>query len=361
MEELRREFPVLSKYTYLNTPSCGLISNSLNEWREKHNRSLRDEASLFRDTHNMQLREVKNTVRNFFSATESHIALIPNFSLGINMLLDALDPKLKILLLETDYPSINWAVQHRGFEVVFAAIDGDLEQNIEQAILHHQPDVFVFSVVQYLNGIKIDFQFLDQLKAYHPKLLLIADGTQYLGTESFNFSESPFDILLASSYKWLISGYGNAFMIVKEEAKHYIAPRTIGFNSADGNFGKQNEIPLIKYFEPGHLDTLNFGSLQHSLRWMEKLGVDKITEWNANLIKKAKEAFSELGLLEEAVVQRNEHATIFNLNAGEAVFKTLTENRIICSQRANGIRVGFHFYNTEDDLLQLLDILKTRR
>jgi hypothetical protein len=89
------------------------------------------------------------------------------------------------LLLEKDYPSINWAFESRDFEICYAAISADLEANIEQAVAQHQPDIFAFSMVQYLNGIKIDIVILKQLKAYHPNLLLIADGTQYLGTEAF--------------------------------------------------------------------------------------------------------------------------------------------------------------------------------
>lgn len=359
MEELRKEFPVLSRYTYLNTPSCGLISKSLNEWRTTHDRSLLEEASIFRDAHKTHIKEIKSTVGRFFNASEGDVALIPNFTLGLNMLLDGLPKGSRILLLDKDYPSINWAVEYRDFEIFYASIDENLEANIEQAVMHHQPDIFVFSMVQYLNGIKIDALFLDQLKAYHPNLLLIADGTQYLGTELFNFSESALDVMLASTYKWLISSYGNAFMIIKDDAKQKITPRTIGFNSADGIFDSRDEISYIKYFEPGHQDTLNFGSLKFSLEWMEGYGVKHIAETNGELIRNAKEVFSEMGLLETSVQNRKEHSTIFNLNAGEVVFQKLRERRIICSQRAGGIRVGFHFYNTADDLNRLIDALRS--
>ena len=31
---------------------------------------------------------------------------------------------------------------------------------------------------------------------------------------------------------------------------------------------------------------------------------------------------------------------------------------MVCSQRGDGIRVSFHYYNTEQDLEQLLDLIK---
>ena len=52
------------------------------------------------------------------------------FSFGFNTLLDGLPRDLKVLMLKSDYPSINWAVEHRDFNVCYANIDDNLEENI---------------------------------------------------------------------------------------------------------------------------------------------------------------------------------------------------------------------------------------
>ncbi|WP_432412715.1 aminotransferase class V-fold PLP-dependent enzyme [Rasiella sp. SM2506] len=357
MEDLRNLFPVTKTHTYLNTASAGLVSTKLVQWRSEHDKKLLQQGSIFRDTHRAILDGVCDQVCNFFSASKHEVALVPNFSFGFNTLLEGIPEGKKVLLLSHDYPSINWAFEHRDFNVCYAEVDENLEQNIEVAVARHKPDIFAFSIVQYLNGIKIDFNFLKQLKAYHPDLLLVADGTQYLGTEPFNFTESAIDVLGGSCYKWMLSGYGNGVFMVKEAVQHSIHPSTIGFNSANGIFSARESIPFMKRFEPGHQDTLTYGSLGQSIRFLEEFGADKISEKLQLLCGKAKEAFIEKGILDLASARRENFSTIFNITGDENLFQKLKNENIICSQRGKGLRVGFHIYNTEEDLHKLLCVL----
>jgi selenocysteine lyase/cysteine desulfurase len=357
MKELKKEFPVLSNYTYLNTASSGLLSKTMVDWRQQHDENLMEGASIFRDLHKAHIISIRETVAKFFDASITETALVPNFSFGFNTLLGGLPIKQKVLLLKTDYPSINWAVEKRDFEIYYAEIDENLEQNIEEAITQYQPDVFAFSLVQYLTGIKIDLDFLKRLKAYHPNLLLVADGTQFLGTSNFSFSESGLDVLGASTYKWLLAGYGNGVFMIKEEVQKKIFPKTIGFNSADAIYNQRDEISFVKRFEPGHQDTLNYGSLEQAVNALEKIGMNVVEEKIKTLTAKAKFRFTELGLLDNAVVNRKQHSSIFNIKGNDYLFQKLKENNIICSQRGNGIRVSFHFYNTEEELEKFISVV----
>jgi selenocysteine lyase/cysteine desulfurase len=358
MEDLRKHFPALQSCTYLNTASNGVIPKPVIEWRRQHDLDLMNHASVFRDKHKAHIEQIRSKVANFFDTSESEVGLIPNVSFGINTVLEGLSKGQKVLLLKNDYPSVNWPVETRDFNVCYAEIDENLEQNIEVAVAKHKPDVFMFSIVQWLNGIKIDFDFLKQLKSYHPNLLLIADGTQYMGTENFSFAESPIDVLGASAYKWLTAGYGNGFIMVKEAARNKIWPKTIGFNSAERFESLASETAFMKHFEPGHQDTLNYGSLEQAMLFQEKLGKEDLYKKIASLSEKAKAHFAEMGLLKNDTLLREKHSAIFNLKGDKALFKKLRANTVICSPRGGGIRVSFHYYNTENDLEKLLQILK---
>ncbi len=357
MEDFRKEFPVTENYTYLNTASSGLLSRSLVEWRHQHDLDLLEGGSLFRDLHKKHIREIRSTLARFFSTSEDTVALVPNFSFGMNSILGGITNKKKVLLLQGDYPSINWAVEFRDFELCYAEIDNKLEANIESVMAEHRPDIFAFSMVQYINGIRMDEDFLARLKAYHPDLLLIADGTQYLGTTRFNFAESPIDVMGASAYKWLNAGYGNGLFMIQPEAQQRIFPKTIGYNSADVAFGNKDEISFTGYLEPGHQDTLNYGSLAVAVRFMEKIGMETIEDYLSELSNEARTEFEKRGLLEESVVVREQHSTIFNIKGDRDVFEKLKANNIVCSQRGRGIRVSFHFYNDREDLEHLLRVL----
>ncbi len=357
MEELNSQFPSLSTATYLNTAANGIVPRSVIEWRRQHDRDLMEQASTFRMHAKEHIDSVRNTVSRYFGAKPNETALVPNFSLGLNMVLEGLPSGQKILLLKDDYPSVTWPVETRDFNICYAEIDEKLEDKIEAAISKHRPDIFIFSIVQWLSGIKIDLEFVKQLKADNPNLLLIADGTQYLGTESFNFQESGIDILGTSGYKWLTAGFGNGFIMIREEAQKRIFPRAIGFNSAESFSSEATDTHFMKHFEPGHQDTLSFGSLEQSILFVESMGKEMVSNQIKSLSDMAKLRFSEMGLLSNNTLLRESHSSIFNLKGDGAMFKKLIANNVICSPRGGGIRVSFHYYNSKADLDRLVEVL----
>ncbi|WP_435579051.1 hypothetical protein [Gilvibacter sp.] len=123
---------------------------------------------------------------------------------------------------------MNWPVERREFPHRYVAIDASLEQNIQQAFEAGAPDVFAFSLIQYISGIRLSFDFLSDLKRAYPNTLFVADCTQFLGTEAFDFQTSPLDVCdWESCYKWMLSGYGNGLLFIKDacQGKNYI-PRS---------------------------------------------------------------------------------------------------------------------------------------
>ncbi|MEH6407131.1 MAG: aminotransferase class V-fold PLP-dependent enzyme, partial [Leeuwenhoekiella sp.] len=298
---------------------------------------------------------VRETVGRFFNCNAGRVALLPNFSFGFNILLEGLPAGTKFLLLEQDYPSINWAVKARDFKVTYANIDANLEDNILSQIEKEKPDVLALSLVQYINGIQIDFNFLKEIKASFPDLLIIADGTQYCGVAAFDFENSGIDVLGASTYKWMNAGYGNGFFLFKQNVEERVFAKTIGFNSISGKYKAENS--FIGKFEPGHQDTLAFGSLDAAIRLIDEVGISTIETKVKELREKAMSAFAEKGLLENDVLNRKQHSSIFNIKGDEKLFARLREHKIICSPRGSGLRVSFHYFNTNDDFERLLEII----
>ncbi len=360
MEKIRKLFPVLSQNIYADTATAGLLSEDLMEWRQEHDIDYLIGGSRMKiKAMQHQIPEVRQTVARFFGCKKENVALVPNFSIGMNMLLEGLDKRQRVLLLENDYPSLNWPFESRGFPISYVKIDAALEQHIWDKIKSDSINVLALSVVQWLNGIRIDLDFLCQLKKDFPDLIIIADGTQFCGTTNFDFEDSAIDILGGSGYKWLLAGYGNGFMLFKEDIMERFSLKTTGFNAANAELSKKNEIRFSKHFEPGHLDTLNFGSLKFSLEFLDTVGKDTVEAQLRKLSSHAKKAFTALGLLDIEVTGRPQHSTIFNIAGNDATFQKLSSNGVICAQRGRGIRLSFHCYNTENEVDQIVRILKT--
>ncbi|WP_435624748.1 aminotransferase class V-fold PLP-dependent enzyme [Flagellimonas sp.] len=359
LQNLRKKFPVLQECIYANTAATGLLNTELFAWRRKHDEEYLVGGSEMKQKGFENTHLINQTVGSFFGCKKENVALTPNFSLAMNLLLEGLPKDQHVLLLKDDYPSLNWGFETRNFKRTYLDIDENLEDNIHEALKADKIDVLALSVVQWINGIKIDLDFLKQLKKEFPDLMIITDGTQFCGTQRFNFDDSGIDILGASTYKWLLAGYGNGFFLVKDEVKKRFDLKAIGNGSVDRDISKKNSIPFCKHLEPGHLDSLNFGSLQFSLKFLEEIGLENIEKQLQRLSHKAKMEFSKLGLLEDFVTQRKEHSTIFNIKGGQERFDKLQGNGIICAQRGTGIRLSFHFYNTEDEVDKIAKILGT--
>ncbi len=359
MNNARSNFPVLRQYIYANTAAFGLFSDDLLDWRQETDLDFLLKGSAMRNESLKIIKDTRASVASLFHCNTNNVALVPNFSLGINMVLNSLNKGAKIALLNNDYPSVKWPFKTRSFTTFEIPISAQIEDDIKTLVEKEKIDVLALSIVQWLNGVMIDLDFLKQLKKENPELIIIADGTQFCGTSDFNFQESGIDILGASAYKWLLSGYGNGFFLFKDAIKEKLATPIIGFSGADADEDNENAISFVRKFEPGHLSCTAFGSLNFSINYLKNIGMDKIEEQNKALSSKAKLEFTRLGLLQEQVIQRNKHSTIFNIKGDTKLYNFLTENNVICSQRGDGIRLSFHFYNTEKDINAIIKIIKS--
>lgn len=347
------QFPVLDNYTYLNTANSGILSRDQVAWRTAHDQEFLSTGSLFRLKKDEFLQSGRDTIAAFFNSHAGRTYLVPNFSHGFNIFLEGLGGLKRFLLLREDYPSINYPVESRGHKCAYVQVDALLEQNMRESINRFNPEVLAFSLVQYASGIKIDLDFVRQLRSEYPDLLIVADGTQFCGTAAFDFEQSGIDVLIASGYKWLLGGYGNGFVMLTENAaeKLYTNEKKATLPS-EGFLKDRNALSL--YFEPGHLDTLSFGTLFNGIRYLQQQGMVNIETKINQLTSKARQAFIDRNLLSAAVKERQSYSTIFNLMLSPVKIKELQDSGIIFSSRGAGIRVSFHFYNTEGELEKLL-------
>ena len=349
------QFPVLEKYTYLNTAYSGLLSVKTAEWRANHDKEFVEGGSIFREKSALLINQLRTNLSDFLGAKADNTFLVPNFSFGFNTLLNGLDKSNRFLLLKEDYPSIVNPVERMGFECHDVVIDENMEATILATIKHFKPTVFAFSMVQYISGIRMNDAFLQKLKSENPDMLLIADGTQFTGTTNFNFSTSGLDALLGSGYKWLLGGYGNGYAFLSDQIKEELYSKKN--DSSPLQLNQNNDNYLRSIFEPGHLDSLCFGTLDQSLTYLRTLGLDFIEKTTQELCHTARQSFYEKGLIPDWMYNRKQQSTIINLPLGDVTIDRMNAAGILSARRGKGLRISFHFYNTEEDFNQFLNLL----
>ena len=338
-------FPALKNKIYFDTARSGLMYDELRNWRNSHENHFLKEGSQFRLNDEELLNETRLEINKFFNSPKSRTFLIQNFSIGLSKLLNSLKSNQSVMIIKDDYSSIIDQVRCSGLPYFFIKNTFDLELQILNEIKKKLPDVLIFSIVQHIDGTLIDLDFIKKIKNEFPEILIIADGTQFCGTKFFDFKNSNIDILISSGYKWMLGGYGNGFISINS------------FCSSNHFKMDINSYNLSLIFEPGHLDTLSFGSLLFSLKTISNYGIKNIESDINRLSNYAKSSFENKELLNLKVVKRKKHSNIFNIEGNDSFHKHLIKNKIICSKRGDGIRFSFNFYNTISEIDDLLSLL----
>ncbi len=352
-------FDIDAATTYLTTPGSGLLSRETKQWRTQRDQDFHESNTNLREQQGAALDSCRTTLGQFFNCPSSNVFLSSCFSFAFNALLAGLPKHYKVLLLDNDYPSVNFPTILSGFEHRFVNMNEQLEANILDAIATFKPDVFILSIVQYISGLKIDLSFIQELKHQHPELLIIGDGTQFLGTDLFDFNTAGFDAVLSSGYKWLMAGFGNGFILLNDRLKE-ILYSAIQKDYSYLNNQWMNKSVVQLCFEPGHLDTLSHGTLQQSLIQLQQWDYAATVSYTQDLVAHARIELTNRGLLLDTILNRRPQSNIFNIQIDPKNFQLLLDEGIKCFPRGTGIRIGFHLYNDHADLEKLLHFIDTK-
>lgn len=358
--DFKSYFDIPSNITYLNTPGNGILPKSHHTWRRDREQKFFDLAGDLRDQQSIFIKGVKDNFSSLFHCSFERLFLVPNFSFGYNTLLEGLDKSLKFVLLEEDYPSLNYPVISRGFEHVILPVNERIEEDVCNYILQYKPDVLVLSIVNYITGLQIDLDFIKKLRFDFPDLIILGDATQYLGTESFDFENSGFDAIGGSGYKWLMAGFGNGYIMISDRLSKslYVGahhqPRPI-----EAWWSHKSILDI--YFEPGHQDTLSQGTLDQSVLFLQEIGLSNIQSYLKELKEYAYSIFENKDWLLQCIGTRAVKSSLINLQIDPSLYPFLIENGIKCFPRGTGIRIGLHLYNTKEDINRLVEVVDSYR
>jgi selenocysteine lyase/cysteine desulfurase len=208
-------------------------------------------------------------------------------------------------------------------------------------------DVVTASLVQSANGELLD---VDGLRAavVGADTITVVDVTQAVGWKALDLGWV--DVTAAAVYKWLLAPRGTAWMSLSDRVSRVMTPHSANWYATEEPWSSIYGLPLRLAEDARRFDT--------SPAWFGVFGAGETMPWLASLDRRAVEAHC-LGL---ATRLRTESdlppldSAIVSLPFADAAEK-LKRAGIRASVRAGAVRVGFHLYNTDDDLQLLLDAL----
>lgn len=340
---MRDYFPFLNNCIYLNTPYTAPLSQPLLDWRKKEEQLFFELGDHYKK-HNEKkyIEEARKELALFTNSSIEHTFICGNFSSAFQQFLMFLSPTTSFLIFEEEYPSLTQIVEGMGFLAHKIPLSSSPEKEVQTAIKNNKIDVLALSAIQYESGLFFDMETLSQLKKEYPNLIILVDGTQFLGAELFSFAESPVDAIFGSCYKWLMAGHGTGYAIYKPSLLHHH-----GFSLKK----------IVQAHDKGQLSISAIGSLMVALKLLSASSFSSLIQHKKRLSILLKKELEKRELLAKEIADRKHHSSIFNLALSREQYEKLLAKNVRCIWRGQGVRIGIHHYNTETEIVQFLALL----
>jgi selenocysteine lyase/cysteine desulfurase len=339
---VREQFPGAAGY--LNTASLGLppqvavdaLSAELVEWQAG-----RAEAPGY-DIHVTTARE---TFAHMVGVPVDWVATGAQVSALVGMVATMLRPGARVLCPEGEFTSVVFpflAREDLELDVVAVPLER-LAESVEP-----DTDLVAFSLVQSADGRVADVAAIRAAAAANETLTLV-DATQAAGWLPFDASD--FDITVTGAYKWLLSPRGTAFMTVHPELLRRIQPLYAGWYAGPEPWESIYGLPLRLAGDASRLDLSPawhaWVGTAASLLLLNEVGIGRIHAHDVGLANALR---TELGM-------EPSDSAMVSLDLGPD-FDAVRLDGLKTAFRAGRLRVGFHLYNTEDDVDRLVTALK---
>jgi len=370
--DVRKDFPAIENYNYLNTASVGLLPKQTISAIKRYLDEERLYGNIYWKEWENKLEQTRSLIAKLIGAKEEEIAIVPNTSEGLNIVANGIKWKNKenIVLNDLEFPSNifpwqNQAKKHNLEIRIAKNVRGKIPLEEYEKHIDDSTRVVAVSWVEFQNGFKHDLKALAELAHAHGAYLVV-DGTQSVGMLDIDVKKMNVDFLACACAKWLISPIGTGFLYIRRDLVDEIDATYVGWRSVKDpeNFSyRWFELDeTARRFEAGSPSFLGIQGLMESLKYIRRIGPRSIERRDLELAEYLVEQFLEIKQL-KIVTPLNEDKpqsaiVSFTCRNVEEVYNKLLENRFIVSLRLNAIRVSPHFYNVEQEIENLVNLVK---
>jgi cysteine desulfurase / selenocysteine lyase len=238
-----------------------------------------------------------------------------------------------------------------------------------ERVLTPKTKLVALASCSFIAGFRIEISAIGKLLRERG-ILFCLDAIQTLG--AFPTTVEYVDFLSADAHKWLLGPLSIGVVYVRKELFEVCRPTLLGaWNINAPNFIAQYQIEFVEgaqRYEPGVLNLPGVAGLKAAMELLLEVGVDKVAERILSIRSRLVSGLANLGftLLGENNSPAHHSGIITVTHPTRNIasqFQRLSENRIICSPRQDRqgnqyLRFSPHFYNTEDEVDRILEVLK---
>src|SRR3954449_6244559 len=369
LTDYRERFPILRHTTYLINHSLGAMPAAAEDrvleyarmWRERGIRAWGEgwwEMSM----------TVGDQIGRIVGAPPGSTVMHQNVAIAEAIVLSCFRPvdprRNRVVYEEANFPSVRYFYQAQpDLDVVTVDDDRAIVDAIDERTL-----LVPISHVLFKNAEIQDIEPIIR-RAHEVGAYVVLDCYQSAGVVPFDLTALDVDFAVGGSVKWLCGGPGAGWLYVRPDLAERLEPTFVGWQGHARPFAFEPELeyaPGVRRFLTGTPNVPALYAASAGYDVIEEVGVERIRERSLALTSLLHELLDDAGFeisspREEA---RRGGTVLVRTPDDPAVHRELGERGIICDFRPDaGIRLGPHFYNSEDELRhtvgQLVDIVES--
>ena len=320
-----------------------------------------------------KLRNVRNIISKFISCQPDEIVLTQSTTDGINIVANGIDfePNSNIIIRGMSHEHHSnfypWVNLKEKITVKTLPIDknGFFKLNDLESMLNDNTKLVSLSHALYNTGSILPVQKIGEMLKDIPFFI---DSAQTVGCIEVDVSKINCDFMSFNGSKWLCGPMGTGLFYCRRSANELLTPSTIGGESAiifDESNLAFKELP--DKFQTGFRNYVGIVGLESSARYLDKFGIQNIREKNQYLSNLLREELSKLPHIILYGTEDSDNRTsivsfnIKGINAQDVVDRLEKQNIVLAVREIIDekiVRASPHFFNTESEILQVIEAIK---
>lgn len=361
---VRELFPVTRNVIYFNHAAVGPLSSRACDAMERHARDQRDFGAMHWREWYAEIERLREAAGRLIGAEPKEIAILKNTSEGLSFVAEGLRWREgdNVVTTALEFPS-NWTpwkrLDRRGVECRIAALP--TVEDIEP-LIDARTRIVTVSSVAFHNGFTADLEAIGALCARR-RVLFCVDAIQSAGALPIDVKRANVAFLAADGHKWICGPEGAAIFYVAAEHREELEVVESGWTNIDrkGKFlGCDVELlPDARRFEAGSLNTNGIYGAHAAIELLLEIGIDEIAAEVLRLAVRLRERLREIGFQAAETRSGIVGATPPNVDMSIIrLHRLLDEERIITAPREGLLRFSPHFYNDDEEIDRVIEVLR---
>ena len=194
--------------------------------------------------------------------------------------------------------------------------------------------------------------------------LVVLDTYQSAGVSELKAGEWGVDFLIGGTIKWLCGGPACGYLYVRPELQSELRPRLTGWVAHEEPFAFAREMryaPTVRRFAQGTPNIPGLHSCLAGLDIIEEIGLERIAAESRRRTEWMVEFALEHGwrLNSPRGTEERGGSVMIGVEDAPGTVARLAERKVFVDWRPGvGLRISPHFFNTDEEVREALEILK---